>query len=201
MWSLIKWSLIIVGGLVAMATIPSVLFVIPFIILIIYFLGGFYSSGDPAPVIRHPHDRGHGNDFRRPGDEKYIIRTNQRPPKKRNKKFKGDVAVAGVSKRTEQVERFINGDEREVTLVRDPHNKYDSNAVKVIGSWTDTEDQRHRKQLGWLPAEVAKELADEEEDDIPIGATLETMFKPRLWKYPGLRIDVWVPRENSTHRK
>ena len=79
------------------------------------------------------------------------------------------------------------GTDREVILERDPANKIDPNAIKVIGRWSDSTGLPHEAQLGWVPAKVAAQI----DLDVPIRATVEAMFRPRLGK---IRLDVWGPR-------
>jgi hypothetical protein len=64
--------------------------------------------------------------------------------------------VAGVSYRSEalQDEAFAPG--RRLALSREPENEHDPNAV---GIW----DAERRKQIGYVPAEVAPELRGDEQ--------------------------------------
>jgi hypothetical protein len=141
-----------------------------------------------------------GNASKTSDNEDRVIRLNQGPPDiapESPEKFKGDVPVAGVFDREEAVNDFVSGENRTVELEREPTNEHDPNAVKVIGSWTDRRGEIREEQLGYLPAEVAQELAEKEPSDTPIEATVTKLFEPRPRKSAGLRLDLWVPRDHE----
>lgn len=53
---------------------------------------------------------------------------------------------------------IASGQKVSVVLVREPENEKDANAVKVLTRWKKGEQTR-RAQIGYLPAEVAAEVA------------------------------------------
>ena len=94
------------------------------------------------------------------------------------------VRLAGASYRADalQDEAFAPG--RRLVLVREPENEYDSNAVAV---W----DADRRLQAGYVPAEVAPELAGDEQ------AVSLSEFRGEDGQRIGLRVllapaDAWV---------
>ncbi|MCC5980109.1 MAG: HIRAN domain-containing protein [Oceanicaulis sp.] len=80
------------------------------------------------------------------------------------------IKVVGLQHRYASVMEFFRGCQQSqasghdawVTLVREPHNKHDPNAIKVIGHWRRRglfriiEKQRH---IGYLQADIASEAA------------------------------------------
>lgn len=155
----------------------------------------------PAPIIESPYERGFEREFRRPGDSPHVIRINQHPPKGLPRKLAEYVEVAGISRDEARInaERFIAGTNRRIELERDPTNTFDPNAIKVIGIWTDADGGEHRSRIGWVPREIAKNIA-ENYPHSSIGATLETIYKPHNGKGAGIRIDIWCPKATKAKK-
>ena len=66
------------------------------------------------------------------------------------------VKLAGASYRAEALQDDAFAPGRRLTLVREPQNEYDPNAVAVF-------DSERRAQAGYVPAEVAPELRGDEQ--------------------------------------
>ncbi len=159
------------------------------------FIGG-KKSRKPAPIITDYYERGIEKEFRRPDDPENIIRINQKVPKGLPKKLYEYISVAGVahSTRIESVKDFIiNGNNRNIELIREPENLYDKNAVKVIGHWSDNVGNQKSTQIGYLPAETALKIAKDYKD-VEIGVTIKALYMPVGPKSPGIKIGIWGPR-------
>lgn len=169
------------------------------IIVLIVLVGVFFFSSledkefTPAPIITDPTKRGYEQEFRREGDPSHIFHINQRQPKGLPKKIIEFVSIAGIdqSETRDYAEDFINGTERHLELERDPANKYDLNAIKVMGIWRDNEGKEYKERIGWISAEVAKVIA-KNYPGLPIAATIKTVFRPHEGKSPGIRMDIWL---------
>lgn len=153
------------------------------------YLNSWLTGDKPVPV-RPREEATYEEDYRRPDDPTWVIRIEQPRPKGLPKKVANFIDVAGISRQQENAKAFIKGLDRALELERDPRNKYDKNAIKVIGVWYDSGGNEYREQLGWVPANVAKDIPS----NIAIGATIESMYKPRPGMNAGLRIDIWGPR-------
>jgi hypothetical protein len=57
-----------------------------------------------------------------------------------------------------------------------PEHEVDHNAIAVIGFWEEEDRERHG-QLGYIPADLAAQLKNEEQDTV-IGATLKAIYVP-----------------------
>jgi hypothetical protein len=79
--------------------------------------------------------------------------------------FSRDVPVAGISfpDALENSTAFIAGCDRFLLLERDPGNRHDPNAIRVIGRWHGASGSEHQMQIGWVPREVAARIAFEAE--------------------------------------
>lgn len=156
----------------------------------------------PAPIIEDYYERGTEKEYRRPDDPEHVIRINQNPPKGCPRKVESYVAVAGTSQpeyRT-ALELLIAGTARQVTIERDPDNPYDSNAIKVIGHWIAQDGSQCMAQIGWVPRETVSAVLSEISDG-PVGARIETMFRPIGKKSAGMRISIWGPRNRPTQQE
>lgn len=151
----------------------------------------------PAPVVTDPHSRGIEREFRLSNDPEYMIRINQQPPPGLPRKLAEFVAVAGITQpdTLPMARAFISGSSRKLELVRILDHPVDPNAIAVIGHWIEG-DTEHTARLGYLPADVAAKVA-KVASDIPIGATLKVMYAPAAGRSPGLRLDIWVPRQRA----
>ncbi len=157
----------------------------------------------PTPVISNVYtvptnEIGYDQDYQELDDPPHIIRIKQKAPKGLPKKFAYDIQVAGISRSpySFHAESFIKGVNRLLELERDPNNQNDPNAIKVMGTWTDSDGQIHNEQLGWVPATIAQNIALEISGE-PIGATIKTMFIPTEDRSLGLRMDIWCKRSKT----
>jgi hypothetical protein len=106
------------------------------------------------------------------------------------------VAVAGISRNETAAAAFVASPRRIVVLEREPGNKYDPNAVSVFGMWEGRDGYATGGPLGYLPREVAAELAALEKDPRPearglfLHAKAAALYKPRPeeGKGPGVRL-------------
>jgi hypothetical protein len=153
----------------------------------------------PAPIIIDYYERGFEKEFRRPDDPEKVIRINQKSPKGLPKKLYEYINVSGVTHNTriDNVKDFIiNGSKRNIMLIREPENLYDKNAVKVIGNWIDKTMNQKKEQLGYIPSEIAADLAKKYKD-ARISATIKALFIPVGQESPGIRIDIWGPKSKK----
>lgn len=67
------------------------------------------------------------------------------------------VEVAGTYYRLSDALAFAKGSNQWLLLEREPRNKHDPNAIKVIGAYKGW-FMNHRKHIGYVPADIAKEL-------------------------------------------
>lgn len=146
----------------------------------------------PTPIVEAPNRRGYDRDYRRPGDDRHIIRINQKAPKGYPKKLHDWVAVAGVSYRQAAVIEFINGHQRRITIEHEPDNTHSDTALKVVGHWLDSQHRAASGQLGYLPSEISAAITADLND---IGARIETMYAPHGGQAAGLRVSIWGKRK------
>ncbi len=108
--------------------------------------------------------------------------------------YRDGIPVAGVSKEPAKQHfiALIKGERQSIELLRDPSNKYDQDAVRVIGHWYDAKGSHYQGQIGWVPANIAKEIADCYPTG-PIGGRIMVMYLPRPGKDAGIRIDIGRP--------
>jgi hypothetical protein len=99
--------------------------------------------------------------------------------------------VSGISYHESAAESFVLGTAQQLDLMREPSNPFDRKAISVLGTWTDADGKRHRREmLGHLPRVVAAMVA-ELGPDAEIAAALRVMFIPMGGKGAGLRLNVW----------
>lgn len=86
--------------------------------------------------------------------------------------FAPKLSVAGIQFRRNAARRFISGSQQSLKFQSEPSNKFDSNAIKVIGrskGWF-----RYREDfVGYVEADIAAAIAD---------GSLMGRVKPRLEK-------------------
>jgi hypothetical protein len=72
-----------------------------------------------------------------------------------------DCGLAGASYRAAAFDEFERAapERRQLRLEREPDNKRDPCAVKVIGVWWDKAMKRHEQHLGYLPRPAAAAIA------------------------------------------
>lgn len=111
------------------------------------------------------------------------IKVNDTAPKGYHK-FLDYEKVVGVTfeNRDILVEKFINGSNRKITLIKDPLNEYDPFAIKVMGS-CNYNGKFEDGQLGFLDKNIARKLNPYEN----IKATVNAVSHPNK-----IRIDIWV---------
>lgn len=148
-----------------------------------------------------PFARGVEAEFRLPDDPEHVIRINQPHPPGLVRKLAEFVAVVGTTQpnTSPAVYSFICGSNRHVELQRMPEHEVDHNAIAVIGHWREEDIEQHG-QLGYVPADVAAQLRNGEQDTV-IGATLKAIYLPVSEKSAGLRLDIWAPRRRSERAK
>ncbi|MGO9019193.1 MAG: HIRAN domain-containing protein [Syntrophobacteraceae bacterium] len=149
------------------------------------------------PIVTDPSDVQPGEEFRLEKDPKNVIRIRWRKPQEATYPYMAvkDVSVAGISQANVRtnVLSFIAGTERSLALVRDPQNKFDKNAIKVIGNWKTKSGGTNSGQLGWVPREIAEEIAEDKDlANAHLYPTLRTIFLPSAGKSAGLRFDIWI---------
>ena len=149
------------------------------------------------PIVEDASDVEPGGEFRLEKDAEDVIRIRRkRPPQATLPTILiKDVPVAGVSRpeAVKNVIAFIAGKDRSLALVRDRANRFDKNAIKVIGKWKDRGAGSGSAQLGWVPRATAREIAqDKELEGSELYASLRTIFLPSSGKSPGLRFDIWA---------
>lgn len=69
------------------------------------------------------------------------------------------VPVMGVTMRKVEATTFCKAQGRQLVLEREPDNRHDPNAIKVIGSWKGW-FRRKSRLLGYVPAEMAAKLVE-----------------------------------------
>ena len=75
----------------------------------------------------------------------------------------GNVSLAGIKFHKTDAIHFIKGENHSIELVRDPTNKYDANAIKVMGVSSGC-----KYHIGFIPADLAKELVSKGFDPLAI---------------------------------
>ena len=139
----------------------------------------------PAPIVYPMQSKEVGDHFRNPGDDMNVVRVFNPDPDGCVRVAK-NLAVAGVSFRPGEVTAFVFGNEQSLTLVAEPTNKYDPNAIMVMGSHQDNDGQWHEEHIGYVPKKLA---ATAKADELIV--KLKTMFVPYQGKSPGVRMDLW----------
>lgn len=150
-----------------------------------------------VPTVFAPSGVGPGCEFRFAKDSESAIRIRWHDPPgpKSICMIMRDVQVAGASQPSAKANilSFIAGTERSLVLARDPQNKFDKNAIKVVGNWKNVNGTATSGQLGWVPSETAKEAIEEAGSAyVQFYATLRTIFLPSAGKSAGLRFDMWA---------
>ena len=89
-------------------------------------------------------------------------------------------AVAGVSHRQDEIQFCYEG--QQVSLVREPKNPHDKNAIKV------TAGGRH---IGYIGHDEAKRLASAMDSGDRLEASIEKLLGPDIdWPYIGVRLRI-----------
>ena len=109
------------------------------------------------------------------------------------KLFSAEEDVRGVTRDNRQDDFLIMGDQEDfkIFLERERQNKFDPNAIKVMGFAT-VNGQPMVKQLGYVSKETAKSLKDE----IDLDARPRIVYLPYEERNYGLRIQLLVRSSN-----
>ena len=101
---------------------------------------------------------GEGAAFRKKGDGPLVIRFKHTHLKGFHRIVAKNAKLAGISQpdRIGNVKAFLEAETRRLTLERFPDSPHDPNSIRVIGHWGAEESG----QLGWIAADLAKELAE-----------------------------------------
>ncbi|MCP8896372.1 HIRAN domain-containing protein [Shinella daejeonensis] len=86
--------------------------------------------------------------------------------------YRDRVPVMGVTMRKADAAAFCKGSGKQVAFEREPNNRHDPNAIRIMGSWKGW-FSRKEKMLGYVPAEDAVKL-------VRLG--LADSVRPRLMK-------------------
>jgi hypothetical protein len=141
---------------------------------------------EPAQVRFPMQDPGEvGDHYRNPGDDVNVVRVINLDPHGCVRVAR-NMAVAGVSFRLGEVTAFVFGNEQSLTLVAEPTNQYDPNAIMVMGSHQDNDGKWHEEHIGYVPKKLAATVKADE-----LIVKLKTMFVPFQGKSPGIRMDLW----------
>ena len=156
-----------------------------------------------APVYDTPRDAPKNSPYRLPNDPNYVMRVNQDWPEGIGAYLipnvgpnRYGVPVTGTSQKEAALNlvSMMYGTEQRVELIRDPLNKHDPNAIKVIGYWIDSEGKQQEGQIGWVPAHITKMIAESYPDG-PLGARINRFYQLVRGRNPGIRIDIGRPRK------
>lgn len=144
-------------------------------------------------VVDHSYEAPDNADFRLANDPPTIIRRSYADKPEGYTELFRDVPLVGVrfEGREDNLIDFINGWDRELELIRTPVPQ-DPNGVMVYGRWTDRWGRPHRAELGWLPREVAAQIA-KDYPNVELRASPLTMFLPRGNRIAGMRMMIWRP--------
>jgi hypothetical protein len=125
-----------------------------------------------------------------------VIQVEAGCPAGMSRRIARDVSVAGISRpeHREAASEFVIGSDQVLMLEREPSNSEDRNPIAVIGTWKDCATGAVRSQyLGYLPRDVASEIAVETRETDPLAASIWLMFKAVEGKQsPGLLFDIWT---------
>jgi len=131
-----------------------------------------------------------------PHDPPHVLRLSQEWPPGIDAELAMAVAVAGISFQPAltHARAFMAGRGQTITLERDPSNRHDRHAIKVIGHWLDRQGHAHQERLGWVPSEIAADIAREYPEG-PLGARITTLFHERPGMSPGIRMHIGYATE------
>ncbi|MCK9326101.1 MAG: HIRAN domain-containing protein [Bacteroidales bacterium] len=164
--------------------------VIGFIIGILMFIGAL-SQGKREKQETHSVKV----ETRIEGPTSRAIKINAHPAAKFTNLVAKDVAVAGISYRQNTALKLIEGSGRKIVLEKEPDNEYDKNAIKVLGKWVEG-DKYKTEQVGYVPKEVAAEIAKKYPDN-KLEGCLRVIFKPTKENSAGIRFDIYAASEDK----
>ncbi|MCE5282479.1 MAG: hypothetical protein LLG93_10300 [Deltaproteobacteria bacterium] len=148
----------------------------------------------PAPVLEPEQEARAGDCYRRPGEPPCDVRCCEPPPPGFDRCVAPAVPVAGVRVEAHRLalEGFLLGSRRSLSLMREPDNDADGNAVAVRGRWRDRHGRWTEGRLGYLPRPLVARIARDLEPEAPLEATLVRIYLPGFGKSAGLRLAVWT---------
>lgn len=122
--------------------------------------------------------------YRSPGDDINVKRIISKVPNGCHR-IANNIAIKGVSYRTEEVNEFVLNDPIRLSLVPEPTNEYDKNAIMIMGHYAK-DDKEFATHVGYVPKGLAKKYKDE-----ALKAQLLTVFVPHDGKHAGVRLSLW----------
>jgi hypothetical protein len=138
-------------------------------------------------------------------DRGRIIQVDGGCPAGMSRRIARDVTVAGILRpeHREAAAEFVIGSDQVLMLEREQSNSAEHNAIAVIGTWKDCTSGAVRSQyLGYVPRDVASEVAVETCETDPLAASIWVMFKAVAGKQsPGLLFDIWTTESRNAPRK
>lgn len=108
-----------------------------------------------------------------------------------HRKFVEHEPVAGASHYQPAYEKLYAAKNAQITLLAEPDNKFDPNAIAVkadIGS-----EELH---LGYLSRKLANRFSQQVPSHVPTFARLTTIIPPNNGMHGGARIEIWLPRRD-----
>ncbi len=72
--------------------------------------------------------------------------------------FEKRLEVVGIQHRKKAAQRFAKGHKQSLKFKPEPSNKYDPNAIRVIGVWKDSSGQKRTAHIGYLNKDLARVL-------------------------------------------
>jgi hypothetical protein len=91
------------------------------------------------------------------------------------------VPSAGPHHHRQEILDFTGGRDRSLEVERQPDNPHDSNALAVIGVWTQGAEIRRRELLGFVPRNTAAVIHTQRATDTPIWAEPVSVFGRDDW--------------------
>ncbi len=148
-------------------------------------------SAGPILIIDKEDEFPKGKPFRLSSDGEHVIRYKHKCPTGCHYVAFSEVEVAGISRPeySDAVLLFFTNSNRSLRLRWEPSNKHDTNAIEVIGQWGVGYSSG---KIGYVPRDIAKELAPMIDRGEAVVATIKTMFLHRLGYSPGLRMHIWM---------
>ena len=161
------------------------------------FALGRQTKDDSLPIYDDYKDAPQNSLFRLPNDPPTTIRINQSYSEELLKDH--DIIdeywtmVAGVSYRTEEVNSFVSGTNRSVFIKHEQSNKY-PHALAVYGIWKDKKGYHQKKQLGYVPDDEARQIAEQIKTitNHNFATKLGVLYLPTREKSAGIRFDFVV---------
>ena len=86
-----------------------------------------------------------------------------------------ETLLMGTKHRKAAAKRFLSGAVPWLDLEREPTNKFDPNAIRVMSTWRLPDGKVQREHLGYVAKDVAALIASDLPPNIPITATIDSM--------------------------